>query len=76
MRSVVASCQLKTIHLFRSHTRLPSPQLFELLEKQEREGGVVAQTQEIRREAFPVSEYALVAANFNKRVEQSPAKVQ
>ena len=65
--------------LFKSpelQARLPLPQLFEFFQEQESECGVVAQAQKIWRETFPVREHALIAANFNKRVEKPPAEAQ
>jgi hypothetical protein len=53
--------------------RATSPQLLQLLKKQKREGSVVSQPQKIRRKTFPVRKHALVAADFNKRVEKPPA---
>jgi uncharacterized sporulation protein YeaH/YhbH (DUF444 family) len=50
-----------------------SPQLLEFFEEQESEGCVVSQAQKVWREAFPVRKYALVAADFNKGVNQTPA---
>jgi hypothetical protein len=54
-------------------TRMLSPQLLEFFEEQEGEGCVVSQAQKVWRETFPVRKYALVAADFNKGVNQTPA---
>jgi hypothetical protein len=58
------------------HAYACSPQLLQLLKEQKREGGVVAQPQKIRRETLPVRKHALVAADFYKRVKQTPANQQ